>query len=297
MSLVYQELKILNRVKGDIGLEIEVEGNALSVPKSHWRVEHDGSLQGESCEYVLDVPSTLDEAIKALTVLDDCWKRNGTVIHDAVRAGVHVHINCQNLTIKELYNFIVLFLVLENVLTKFCGNTREGNLFCLRSKDADFLLHILTGAIKNRKLQKYFQSNDIRYSALNVKALADYGSLEFRAMRSNRDLTRIAYWAELLLRLREKAKTFKDPTDIIQTFSIDGAEKFLKDNIYLPEKILELYPNVNVLKKDLFDGMRNAQDVAYCVEDWEGFKLNMIKIGQIEFPDDGEPIIEPNGDF
>lgn len=49
--------------KGDVGIEIEVEGKNL--PKhfeKYWRVEADGSLRGEdNAEYVLEKPSPLSK--------------------------------------------------------------------------------------------------------------------------------------------------------------------------------------------------------------------------------------------
>src|SRR3546814_6362480 len=64
---------------------------------------------------------------------------------------------------------------------------------------------------------------------MNVKALGDYGSLEFRAMRGTRDMDLIYSWAETLLNLREFAKQFDNPAEIADTFSMRGPSNFMGD--------------------------------------------------------------------
>src|SRR3546814_4523614 len=64
---------------------------------------------------------------------------------------------------------------------------------------------------------------------MNVKALGDYGSLEFRAMRGTRDMDLIYSWAETLLNLREFAKQFDNPAEIADTFRMRGPSNFMGD--------------------------------------------------------------------
>ncbi len=87
------------------------------------------------------------EAYKALATLSHSFQENGSQIEDSGRAGVHVHVNCQELNIIQLYNFITLYLIFEDSLVKWCGPDRVGNLFCLRAKDAEWLLFNLAGAL------------------------------------------------------------------------------------------------------------------------------------------------------
>jgi hypothetical protein len=251
---------------GDVGIEIEVEGKSLPRPAKYWRCEYDGSLRGEeSMEYVLKEPLSLDEAGVALAHLRDCYNQSKSVIDDSVRAGVHVHVNVQQLNIVELYNFITLYLVLEEILVKFCGETREGNLFCLRSGDAEYLLSRLVQAVRGRRFRILVDDN-LRYSSMNVKALGTYGSLEFRAMRGTEDLGLIHKWAETLVGLREVAKTFTDPMDVITGFSAGDAGHFLHKC---------LGANADLFKYDGYEavlvrGMRRAQEVAFCCN-WQDF--------------------------
>lgn len=295
MKTIMQWFNLPKKFKtdGDVGIEIEVEGKNLPVCEKFWRNEEDGSLRGEETrEYVLDKPMSLKEARIALKYLDAQYKECESVVDDSVRAGVHVHINVQKLNMIELYNFMTLYLVLEEVLVKFCGPYREGNLFCLRASDADYLLQELQESAQTKVFHNLV-SDQLRYASMNVKALGTYGSLEFRAMRGTRDLGLIYKWAEVLLSLREMAKTYENPQKIIEGFSEGAAKGFIKHVLgaAAEEFMFDGYERM------LCDGMRNAQDIAYCV-DWADYHEVAKKlIGELEFPLGTEFPNEPLEDY
>lgn len=268
------------RTKGDVGVEIEVEGKNLPTTTKYWRMEKDGSLRGEeNMEYVLAKPLTLAQLSIALKYLDKCYRDADSVVDESVRAGVHVHVNVQDLNIVELYNFMTIYLILEEVLVEYCGETREGNLFCLRACDAEYLIYRLTRAANHRHFRELVDDN-LRYASMNVKALGTYGSLEFRAMRGTRDLSVIETWATILVGLREHAKTYTDPTDIVNGFSEGEVDGFLD---------AALGEHAHMFKKGdyrlkLMRGMRQAQDVAFCCK-WQDFlEPEKQMFGQFAFP-------------
>lgn len=282
MSSVYKEFGLRRPVDGDIGCEIEVEGYNLPRCKSWWRNEEDGSLKGEETrEYVLAEPQNLQGLQSALEYLDGLYTKYESRVDDTVRAGVHIHINCQKLTLTQLYNFMVVYLILENVLVKWCGEYREGNLFCLRTTDAEYLLRAIKDGLADGKgrLKANYHRDDLRYASMNLKALGDYGSVEFRAMRGTRDLKLIYQWAEVLLGVREYAKQFASPIHIVEQFSLRGAPAFMQD--VLGENYASF--SFKEQEKYLWEGLRNAQDIAYSV-DWQEFDPEMRNIAGCEFP-------------
>lgn len=299
MTTVYKEMRLRpdRKTDGDIGLEIEVEGNRLPRAIAGWRFEHDGSLRGaDSAEYVLANPMSLEGVSKCLAKLEEAYVLGKSKVDDSVRAGVHVHINCQKLSLVQLVNFMTLYMVMENVLVRFCGEGREGNLFCLRVSDAEYLQNYITNAIQNRHLRD-FHSDNIRYSSMNLKALGDYGSLEFRAMRSTRDLSRIYSWVEVLYNLREIAKEYVSPTEIIGNFSADGPIRFLQNHLGEHFGLITKGINQKELVAMLFEGMRNAQDIAYCINNWEAWDQPKKKlVGGLQFDEDDDAN-EPEEDF
>lgn len=272
--------------KGDLGIEIEVEGRRLPDAPKHWKREHDGSLRGpENAEYVFTKPLTKNVARIALGYLDKAYEDNKSDVHDTVRAGVHVHVNVQHLNIIELYSMMTTYLILEPLLIKHCGEGREGNLFCLRATDAKFTLYALKVAARSKAF-RHLVSDNLRYASMNVKALGTYGSLEFRAMRGTRDLKRVGDWAEMLLGLREKAQEYDSPIKVIEAYSLLGADGFIKHMLgEHADALMEAFPEYEALTHQ---GMRCAQQVAYAVN-WDAFqeqkpKVEEVEIGGLKFP-------------
>ncbi len=267
---VRQVFRIPRKTEGDVGIEIEVEGSNLPMISTHWDVTRDGSLRGDTldtaCEYVLQRPLSLSKAREALDYLAYSYEQVGAQVANSPRCGVHVHVNCQELSILELYNFITLYLIFEDVLVKWCGKYREGNLFCLRAKDAEYLLFVLAQALQTKEFRALFRSDELRYASMNVKSLTNYGSLEFRAMEGTDDMDRIYDWAALLVGMREKAKTFTNPIELILSSSGDGTAAFVDQCI--PAEYTDLIKGIDGWEEMIVDGVRRAQDIAYAGE-WE----------------------------
>lgn len=261
----------LKRTMGRIGLEIEVEGSNLPTPSytgknfnRFWRVERDGSLRGESYEYVLNNPIPPAQVRTALRALEVAYEREGSRVNDSNRAGVHVHINVQELTRVQLATFCTAFLVLEEPLVRYCGKHREGNHFCLRAKDAEFMMYMLERGFRSSNLNG-LHNNIIRYSAMNLNSLSQYGSVEFRSMRSTRDLTQIEHWAKMLNRLLDGSMTFDSPQELIDSMSSDGYEMLLETLVGKGHAERLTHEGIG---SSILRGVRNVQDMAYSI-DWK----------------------------
>lgn len=225
ITLSVYDIFELNKQHGEVGIEIEVEGDSLpSEIPYYWRVDNDGSLRGEAAEYVLKNPVKRQTYKKALRHLFK--KLKSSTILDTGNAGIHIHLNMQQITIEQVFSFICLYLLFEDPLVRFCGERRAGNLFCLRTKDAEYLIEYLMEMISNRNWYG-FRSDYIRYSSINIGALQQYGSLEFRAMRSTLDIDLLSCWIDMLLRLKDSALSFDSITEIPRKFSELEPETFI----------------------------------------------------------------------
>lgn len=248
--------------KGEVGVEVEIEGLNLPrvVHRESWRVERDGSLRGEAFEYVFRGPVNYKAACNRLDRLGLSFKEVGSEIFDTGRAGVHVHVNVQDLTAKQVGCFITLYYIFENILLDFCGEDRVGNLFCLRTCDAEGAIPLITKAFNNNNLRG-LATDDIRYAALNLNSLPKYGSVEFRSMRSTGDMEIIKTWVSLLLELKKYSLSFNNPREIVEGMSGMSSEVMFKtvfgDNSGL------VYDD-----DSMYEGVRYAQDFAYGV-DWD----------------------------
>ena len=260
---------------GLLGVEIEIEGDNLPNNVGGWLSHNDGSLRGEAIEYVLPKPLDELDAKKSLHKLWDSFKGNGANINDSFRAGVHVHLNVQDMNPTELFTLITLYFVLEGPLTRFCGQEREGNHFCMRSSDAEYLTYLIAEAAKHNDLYR-LQTNQIRYSALNVTSLFKYGSIEFRAMRSTKNIQPISDWLSIIAQLKKASYTFADPIDVLNAIS-DGGEEYFLERVF--GKHVGKFIYQADLGKSIRTGLLNAQDIAYA-RDWianDGEDLNIFR--------------------
>lgn len=227
------ELLGLPLSKGVFGVEIECEGNNLNpIDTDTWITERDGSLRGDyprcSSEYVMRQPVTALRLDKAIDELIAHQKK--ATLKFSFRTSVHVHINVQEYTTDQLLAFIYACLILEEPLMNFCGETRKGNRFCLRVKDAEgydkTLNHLFQyGWDAIRRLD----GDAIRYSAINIHALKKYGSIEFRGMRGNMDRDILIPWCHTLLAIRNASIKLGSPIAVYNEFIKKGNEEFAKD--------------------------------------------------------------------
>jgi len=276
--------------KGEIGIEIEVEGNQF--PKhayngrsavspelipSIWNYHHDGSLRGDdNAEYVLKQPIKFTEVKEAINSLWDMFNKFGSVLAESNRTSVHIHLNVQNFHLNRLCSFMAMYLSVEEILTAWCGEHRIGNLFCLRAKDAPAIV---------THLKKFFQTDgghEIRdgmhYAGMNAQALFKFGSLEIRSLRGVSDPQVILDWVAVLERMYNLSKDFTDPRAIMDNFSGGGAMGYLE--MILGDKLSVVRNNIDFdnqrIMESLYEGIRLAQDLCYC-RDWSEYEPVDVK--------------------
>jgi hypothetical protein len=254
---------------GEIGLEIECEGtNLFDKPISWWRCHQDHSLRAVEdhppVEYVLRKPISREDVPKALDYLNKKLRETGSNISMSSRTSVHLHVNCLRMTVKEIYQFICLYLIFEETLTDFAGPDRVGNLFCLGGKHAEYWVQMLESAIQTENFNEVFNEN-IRYTACNTASLGKFGSLEFRALRGTVDEGVIQTWIDLILAIRDKAMEFKDPREIVDRFQRTSPQDFMRE-VFKRNDLRNIFLSRPDLHKSMWDGMRLMRDIAYAVE-------------------------------
>ena len=99
----------LDKKKGEIGVEIEAEFEhpLMAAVPNPWRVDLDGSLRGYAYEFVLKNPVSRGTINSALNKLEGCLSDH-KILH-SIRAGIHIHLNVQDLTIKQVLNFMMCY--------------------------------------------------------------------------------------------------------------------------------------------------------------------------------------------
>lgn len=209
---------------GEIGIEIEYELAERAQPdfddlhtSGYWTTTHDHSLRNAGYESLFRAPYNRRLTTDAISIWEKFRKRLKFI--NTYRTSVHIHFNFQNNTGMEVMNFATAYWLFENTLLRYCGETREGNLFCLRLKDAEWpILSLIKDYERENNSPSQIITDDCRYSSLNFAALRKFGSLEVRAMKGIYTEAELTEWLEILLSLKDAASKFKNPKEIIDTF-------------------------------------------------------------------------------
>lgn len=193
--------------QGTFGIEVEVEGaNLLKAIAGKWTDKDDGSLRGESREYVLRKPLKLNEAKASIIDLKKALDKNKAVLDFSFRTSVHVHVNVLDMTKKELHCFLYLSHLFEDALVNYSGHPRVGNRFCLRCCDAEYKLVSMFSFFKEKSGFRHLNEEHLKYSAINIAPVATQGSVEFRSMRGTLDENVLHPWLDVLANLKIIAK-------------------------------------------------------------------------------------------
>lgn len=229
----------LTPVDGDVGVEIEVEAR-LPLPQVNtpvWSTHTDGSLRGYALEYVTK-PIKIKDVPGAIQFLKTAIEPSA--LKRSVRAGVHVHVNCQQMTNEDLIKYIALYVLFEIPLVNYCGSDRVGNSFCLRMCDAEGAIDTIRSII-TRGAERTSLDDNMRYGALNPVSLRKFGTLEFRALGTDPTFENIGPWVNILVRLRDASASYKSLEHILETLETVGLKDFTKNvfgdlyKIFFPE--------------------------------------------------------------
>ena len=237
-------------IDGDIGLENEIEGQNLIPLNQHfrpplirrprlaainlraqvdepalpepvkiveskwWLSKPDGSLR-DGIEYIFIKPVSLVNLKEALEEWKELTVKHKCKFQQSLRTSLHVHINATHLTYREIYCALVAYWLTENLLVKLHGQSREGNLFCLRAKDADFVIQQTINGLENNEYFQPLARDEYKYAACNVGALGVFGSLEFRFMRGTSDVNVMELWSTELYNLVHNAGNYVSPQQIL----------------------------------------------------------------------------------
>jgi Putative amidoligase enzyme len=224
-----------------IGIEVEIENlkvyEADYLPNfmDFWNITKDGSLRNTGAELV-SVPLRGINIAGALGYLDHFLTKIYPGHDFSHRCGIHVHVNCRNLTVRQVNNIIYVYLCLENVLfDQFVKNERAGNSFCMPVTD------VFVG-------KRY---HACKYQALNRKCLSELGTLEFRHLRGTRDIVQIRKWIKIITNLVKYAsnKTYEEIFETIQNLNtISNYEQFVREVIG-PNDFVKLQES---MERDIF---------------------------------------------
>lgn len=172
-----------------------LEEGLLEVFDEDWSVTLDHSLKNNGAEFVFTKPKSEKDCVEPLNNLYDFL---GDSLIDSLRAGIHIHKNVSGKTYRELMRFLLVCYMVEPFLVKMSGSGRTNNLFCLRLCDAPAPTKLLNAFTDKQHDISLFYSDKVRYAAINLKAIATHGSVEFRCFKTPSSAQEILPWLNLI---------------------------------------------------------------------------------------------------
>ena len=202
-----------------MGIEIEVEnaseftGN-FSCSDNLIMLKADGSLRNDGCEIIsraVDAKDLLATVGYTYTMLKACKK---IMPNFSWRTSIHIHINVRELTQEEFLKFILIYLLFERGLFRYCDVKRRDGNFCVPLLECDGfvtdffieLKRLLKSSSRKLDFKTLLKQWD-KYAALGAFRIRDLGTLEFRHMPGTDDPVKIYGWVCLIHALCNAAKT------------------------------------------------------------------------------------------
>lgn len=270
-------------VTGDLfGLELECEGrNVGSGPDPDnftkgWELHADGSLRnnhGSSGEWVFKGPVTLKTAVGQVNNLFKFFDKQRAGLVTSNRTSTHVHFNIGDKNVYQVFNIFILFTILEGILDTFCGEDRNGNLFCLSSRHAEAQLKWVEYCLKDCSLS--FREEG-RYCSLNLASINKFGTVEFRGMRGLDNAQDVVDWLNIVNELCEFAcYKMQNPMTLVQDISIKTPVNFLRD-VFSENSFNKLTAGLteNEISNSVYEGLRLVQMLCYIIgNEFDGVRL------------------------
>lgn len=180
------------------GIELEVEGVGIHHVENtppNWKLVEDHSLRNNGREFV----SNPTEVMRLCDDLTEFFKiMQFTEDNYSDRTSVHVHVNVQDFTKAELQSLMVVYALVEKILFQFVGNHRSENLYCVPLNETMLLQNL------NHTLDRIFVGDRApweKYTALNLKPISGFGTVEFRHMHGTCDVGKLTTWLILISHL------------------------------------------------------------------------------------------------
>jgi len=167
-----------------VGVEIEMENLAVNYISRadllHWERKADGSLRGNSREFVFDKPLKGDTVIAAIESLSEAFQDKRFERHKTLRTSMHVHVNMLDANRTQLMSIMIAALLADKALFNMTDENRQYLGFSRESSEvlAATIGYLHGDADEDDDIRLY--SSGSRYYSMNSSALAKYGTLEFR---------------------------------------------------------------------------------------------------------------------
>jgi len=211
-----------------MGIECEIENiiDHSDINPVVFNTTTDGSLRNNGFEYV-SVPLSVPVVKRAFEHLHAKLAVGPEPFTH--RTSIHVHVNCANLDDTQVRSIVLLYALYEEAFFMMVDKSRRENIHCV--------------ALTETFLPSYYQaqlkgmfSKWHKYTALNLRPLNKYGTIEFRHMHGTSDQVLVGQWLDVLEALFAIGKEIKvDEVELTEEFLHNTFHKLFRGTALAPE--------------------------------------------------------------
>ena len=212
-----------------------------------WNIVRDGSLRRGS-EFIFKEPYKGANIISALESMNNflsIHRRNNMIPIASDRCSVHVHLDARDLDEVSLNNLILIYLFVERILFQYVSPTRIKNNYCRPLSDSSFkfTMNELKSVAINKQigsLVSIINNSCDKYSALNMRPLTKFGSVEFRHHEGTTDMNKVKEWINIIIAIKVAALKY-------------DVSKLIAEYEKSPRNVLSLVFNSTKINQDFLD--------------------------------------------
>ena len=207
-----------------MGCEFEIEDiKDHGAAAQYVNIESDGSLRNNGYEYITK-PLVVADVLQAFKDVHKEVKYGENAFTE--RTSIHVHVNCCNLTEEEVRNIVLLYALFEEGFFAMVTPGRRDNIHCVALTET-FLPGIYRTPLRTMGNKWH------KYTALNLKPLAEQGTVEFRHMHGHGDYQLFAEWISLLNNLFVFGRGWKVSADNLEEAALEAMFRNLFSGTHL----------------------------------------------------------------
>lgn len=189
---------------GNIGIELELEGREEWPSVAGWRKEADGSLR-DGIEYVFDGPKGGALALRNIKNMASMLKEYP--VDNSFRCSTHIHLDVRDMDFEQLKRLVIAYSMMEGVMFQHCAVERRYSNFCTPFFLNTWLPRLFAGYLADERDTHRLHNLGAwpKYSALNLKPVTQYGSVEFRGSHALTTEAELLGLAQRMLHLKRVA--------------------------------------------------------------------------------------------
>lgn len=217
-----------------VGLECEIENiiDHAKVNGAVFNITTDGSLRNNGYEYV-SVPLHVSEACTQFRGLHAALVKGKDAF--TARTSIHVHANCLNLDTQTVRSIVLTYALFEEAFFAMVDKDRRHNIHCVPLTET--FLPSYYGSSLDGLLHRWH-----KYTALNLKPLTKYGTIEFRHMHGTSDTVLMSEWLSAIENLFVVGRELEVRSTVLREDLLEQSFKAIFGKTRLADKWSEIRP-------------------------------------------------------